>query len=449
MTPIGKITILKSLIISKFIHVFSILPIPENFIKMLTSTFFKFLWSNKPDKIKRGTLCSSYLTGGLKMIKLNEFIKSLKVCWIRRIVLNSDSQWISLFHEMYGSKNMFYLETMSLENIKNKMTNVFWIEVIKNWQLVSKKFKCRSNDNILSSCIWYNQALTKDPLYLPSWYKNGISCIGDIVDDTGKVESIEKLKNQYGFNINILDYYRVRQHVQNYVNKKKFGSKFQYARPVCPLHLQILIKSKKGCQDFYKLFLADAIEEPTAKTKWEALIDLTNPEFWKTIYKVCFKSTVDNDLKWFQCKVINNILATKHYLHKVKLSENDRCSFCNSCPENVSHLLSQCEKTKELWKNIEYWISIRTGIIIRFTETMRILGYTKYDENFWPINFILIKARYYIYSCSKANQALNIFQLQRQVKAKYQEEKLVREMNSQGYLFDKRWSNWQSLFFNI
>ena len=60
ITPIGKITVLKSLILSKFIHAFSILPIPDSFVKTLNSIFYKFLWNNKPDKIKRGTMFQLY-----------------------------------------------------------------------------------------------------------------------------------------------------------------------------------------------------------------------------------------------------------------------------------------------------------------------------------------------------------------------------------------------------
>ena len=92
---------------------------------------------------------------------------------------------------------------------------------------------------------------------------------------------------------------------------------------------------------------------------------------------------------------------------------------------------------------------MRTGINVTFTETMKILGYTKYDENFWPVNFILIKVRHYIYRCSKTKQSLNIFQLQKEIKNKYEEEKLLSRFNCQNHIFDKKWSIWQSLFLNI
>ena len=56
LTPLGKITVLKSLILSKFIHVFLILPIPEKFVSKLNTQFLKFLWNNKPDKTRLGQL---------------------------------------------------------------------------------------------------------------------------------------------------------------------------------------------------------------------------------------------------------------------------------------------------------------------------------------------------------------------------------------------------------
>ena len=71
-----KITVLKTMIMSKFIHIFSVLPISESFVHKLRTIFFKFLWNNKPNEVKRETVCCDYLMGGLKMINVHAFIKS-------------------------------------------------------------------------------------------------------------------------------------------------------------------------------------------------------------------------------------------------------------------------------------------------------------------------------------------------------------------------------------
>ena len=90
LTPIGKITVLKTVILSKFIHVFSVLPVSNLFINRLQNVFFSFLWDNKPDKVKRQTVSSDHLKGGLKMINVSAFINSLKVSWVRRIFMDQN-----------------------------------------------------------------------------------------------------------------------------------------------------------------------------------------------------------------------------------------------------------------------------------------------------------------------------------------------------------------------
>ena len=233
------------------------------------------------------------------------------------------------------------------------------------------------------------------------------------------------------------------------MDKYKFEQNFIHIRPSRPFHLKILMKAKKGCSDFYNKLINDALKGPISRIKWEDLVDDAVPNFWGVIYKTCFKSISDNDLKWFQYKVINNILATKHYLYKVKISDCNECQLCNSHPETISHLFSKCKESEELWKNVNSWILNRTGIALVLTNTMKILGYTVYDENFWPVNFILIMVRYYIYCCSKRKQLLNIFQLQKDIKKIYVEQKLLSEINGKFHTLNKMWSTWQHLFTNI
>ena len=52
-------------------------------------------------KIKRSMITQSYTNGGLKMPNVEQFIKSLKCTWIRRLVNSSDSPWVKLFELSY------------------------------------------------------------------------------------------------------------------------------------------------------------------------------------------------------------------------------------------------------------------------------------------------------------------------------------------------------------
>ena len=100
LTLPGKITIIKSLAFSKFIHLFTVLPNPpEQFVKQLEKLFYKFLWNSGPDRISRNVIIQDVKEGGLRMIKINKFIESLKVIWLRRILISiNECSWNRLSH---------------------------------------------------------------------------------------------------------------------------------------------------------------------------------------------------------------------------------------------------------------------------------------------------------------------------------------------------------------
>ena len=52
LTPLGKITVIKSLILSQLNHLFMAIPLPNNnFCADLNKKLYKFLWDGKPEKI--------------------------------------------------------------------------------------------------------------------------------------------------------------------------------------------------------------------------------------------------------------------------------------------------------------------------------------------------------------------------------------------------------------
>ena len=55
-------------------------------------------------------------------------------------------------------------------------------------------------------CIWYNTQLSGEALFFPKWYNKGISLIGDIVESTGDIMTLQKIEKTFGFKINFLEY---------------------------------------------------------------------------------------------------------------------------------------------------------------------------------------------------------------------------------------------------
>lgn len=84
LTLVGKITVLKSLVASQLVYVLSPLHTNVKIIKEVNKLFFSFLWNGKGDKIKRDIITNDYANGGLKMIDIQSFNKSLKATWRTR-----------------------------------------------------------------------------------------------------------------------------------------------------------------------------------------------------------------------------------------------------------------------------------------------------------------------------------------------------------------------------
>ena len=69
LSLIGKITVLKSLIVSQVTHLLSPLQVNSQIIKQLINDLiFDFLWKSKGDKNKRNVITQKYSNGGLRMI---------------------------------------------------------------------------------------------------------------------------------------------------------------------------------------------------------------------------------------------------------------------------------------------------------------------------------------------------------------------------------------------
>ena len=126
LTPLGRITVLKTLIISKIVHLLLALPSPsEKLLRELNTMFYSFLWKGQPDKIKRCVSRQTFVDGGLAMTDINLFNNSLKITWIRRL-FTSKAKWKSLLELKYPC--IFQIHKFGntfADNIKNYIKTNF------------------------------------------------------------------------------------------------------------------------------------------------------------------------------------------------------------------------------------------------------------------------------------------------------------------------------------
>ena len=157
LTPFGRITVLKTLIISKLNHLFISLPNPsDDLINYLQKRFFSFVWNSKTDRIKRDVLIQEYNAGGLKMININNFVSALKISWIRRLI-TVDSKYKAIFELVYTKINNLLYRCMEFINeLKMNRNNLFWNHVLEASMQLYNSSKPQYSTDILSINLWDN-----------------------------------------------------------------------------------------------------------------------------------------------------------------------------------------------------------------------------------------------------------------------------------------------------
>ena len=81
----GKITVFKSLAISKITHLAYDKTIPPSIIDQLNNKQKNFIWNGLNPKIKNSTINNNYENGGLKNVNIAAKISSLQSSWIKKL----------------------------------------------------------------------------------------------------------------------------------------------------------------------------------------------------------------------------------------------------------------------------------------------------------------------------------------------------------------------------
>jgi len=95
----GKLTIIKSLIVPKFVFVSQLLTTPKGVIQELNQLIFKFLWKGVHE-VTHLSAINDYEKSTLKMTDLETMVKSLCLAWLKRIFSENDSTWKNYLHQL-------------------------------------------------------------------------------------------------------------------------------------------------------------------------------------------------------------------------------------------------------------------------------------------------------------------------------------------------------------
>ena len=144
LTLIGRVNILKSQLLSKLTYVISVLPnIPQNYLEQIQTLFFNFVWKSKTDKIKRNIQINTIKRGGLSVVDIQSYDKSLKTTWVKRYLSSSKPLWKFFFKNAlrnFGESLIFNCDMLPTDSRLSNVSSAFYRDILKNWFALKKMF---------------------------------------------------------------------------------------------------------------------------------------------------------------------------------------------------------------------------------------------------------------------------------------------------------------------
>ena len=353
LTVIGKITIIKSLFISKIIHILLSLPSPkDSLFEKIESIFQKFLWNGKPPKFRNQLLEKQVSEGGLQYPNIRYIDATMKISWFKRIYA-SESAWVSFPYQHKMEKIYLYGDAF-LKKLLTRIKNPFWKDTIKALIMLFERPNYRGLESILATPIWYNSDIIKEKLV--TWVQKGLMTIGDILDINGTILSKQEIEQKWNVNCNFLFYMRLKKQVQKLMSQYNVHG-------LCskPQLSHVLYKIDLGSDNNKNVYSyitgRDTNIVCNIKEKWsETLNDdiplstvqlsLTNAKkFSPSVYQYY------NQFKLIHMRTVNNKL-----LKEMGIIERETCLYCKDHIETIEHIYLSCSNTITIWNETISWV---------------------------------------------------------------------------------------------
>ena len=268
------------------------------------------------------------------------------------------------------------------------------------------------------------------------YLKNGIYFINDIIDKNGYFLTYEQFKNKYDNIANFLEYTSLISSIKEYIKRLKIDPDVQLLEPIMPLALSILLQSKKGCRPVYAR-LVHTNSTISSINKWSEELNIHLDIKTDKLFQIPFRINKDSMLQWFQTRIIHRILGTNYLLEKMKIIDNNLCSYCHKEPERLVHLFFNCPIVKCFWRNVESLInSSCMDITLTLSAKTVIFGCKTYSD---VLNTIIVIAKYYIFKNREKSHILQINKFKYNIMKRYKTEKYTAVKNMNNESFNKKW----------
>ena len=444
LSLLGKITVIKALLIPKLVYILTVLPGPSfDFIHKVENLFRNFIWNSGKPRITLSKLAKDIPDGGLKLTDLTFFNYALKISWVKRLVKGTGN-WQYLFELATGlnKRSVWDLDVVSLEKVSQNIQNNFWKEVFKAWTKYKKIYS--EEIDVRSYPIWDSYFISNPNLdnRKKEMISKGVIYINDIVDNNGLIYGYEEFCEKFEVNLNFMDFYSLTHSIPRewkiiigYKSSKLTSEK------LIQKCLSTICKKKSVCQEVYWSFVNSKESPDKYLNRWNNRLSIQlHSSVWQELFSVNFKATIESKLRAFQYKILTRTIVTNSWLFKCNITCSDLCYFCKQESETIEHLFWNCSHVTNLL------ISIKNGLAPclhwenLFNCQNFLLGVTEGD-NAMLINHLFMIIKRYIYTTRCKEGVLNEADLLHYIRYHYELEcNMIVHKKGNGHILQKKWN---------
>ena len=402
LTLEGKIVIFKTLAISKLVHTAYLIHMPQHVIEMLEKIKNDFLWNNKRTKIKHNTLCNKFEKGGLQKVDIRLKIDALQLSWVRRLYDENDHQWKKipkiLLTQRFGDYNIFYPHFKTHLNLS--LIPKFYKNIMEKWSTCSSI--PIDNRNILEQNLWHNQLIiiSNKTIFHKEFHSKGIMSVHQLFSN-GIMKKWHDFKTEFRLDDGLhFKYIQLIDAIpREWKIKLRNGEIYEDLQPAQGVLscTRLIPLEKLISKEIYSILLRIRDHVPTAKQSYNEKFSNLSYHDWANVYTLPRKVTKDAYLRYFQYKILNNILYLNKKLFTFGKSSTQNCSFCENHEESIYHIFNDCLHTIKLWDDlVQFFISVLN--IPRLSTQSALLGFLgEIDTHNLLINHLLLLFKLYVY----------------------------------------------------
>ena len=407
LTLIGKITIIKSLFISKSIHILLSLPSPkDSLFEKIESIFQKFLWKGNPPKFRNQLLEKQVAEGGLQYPNIRYIDATMKISWFKRIYA-SDGGWASFPH-IHNMDKIYFYGDIYLKKLLTSVKNPFWNDTIKALLILFEKPSFKGFDSIVAMPIWYNSDIIKEKL--DPWVKKGIMTIGDVIDKNGNILDKQTIERTWNVNCNFLFYLRLKKQIQSIMRQYNI-----HGSCMRPQISHILYKVDMGNEGNRNVYTNIVGKDPNivcvVRDKWSETLNDEVPLITIQSSLVNARRFSPSVYQYYnQFKLIHKRTVNNRLLKKMGIIEDENCLFCKDHVETIEHIYLSCVNTIRIWNDVLTWVRRIYDPHFMISDHEKIFGCSSKDH---ICQLIIISVEDVIYQKRKSGKKMIITDVKR------------------------------------